>query len=68
MAIALIGCQLQQGETMVLLDEKISEIKISESNGTGEMNEEINLSIKEEELLDLPFCYIRIGQPLIVLH
>ncbi|MEK5108833.1 MULTISPECIES: hypothetical protein [Cytobacillus] len=62
MAIALIGCQLQQGETMVLLDEKISEIKISESNGTGEMNEEINLSIKEEELLDLPFCYIRKGQ------
>ncbi|MDM5206122.1 hypothetical protein [Cytobacillus kochii] len=47
---------------MVLLDEKISEIKISESNGTGEMNEEINLSIKEEELLDLPFCYIRKGQ------
>lgn len=61
MAIALIGCQLQQGETMVLL-KKISEIKISESNGTGEMNEEINLSIKEEELLDLPFCDIRKGQ------
>lgn len=45
MAIALIGCQLQQEETMALLDEKISEIKISESNGTGEMNEEIILSI-----------------------
>lgn len=42
--------------------KKISEIKISESNGTGEMNEEINLSIKEEELLDLPFCDIRKGQ------
>lgn len=38
---------------MVLLDEKISEIKISESNGTGEMNEEIILSIKEEESLDV---------------
>ncbi|MFS0655824.1 hypothetical protein [Bacillus sp. 179-C3.3 HS] len=53
MAIALIGCQLQQGETMVLLDENISEIKISESNGTGEINEEIILSIKEEESLDV---------------
>ncbi|MFE8698760.1 hypothetical protein ACFYKT_20965 [Cytobacillus sp. FJAT-53684] len=52
-AIALIGCQLQQGETMVLLDEKISEIKISESNGTGEMNEEIILSIKDKESLDV---------------
>ncbi|EOR24610.1 hypothetical protein KGR20_09900 [Cytobacillus oceanisediminis] len=52
-AIALIGCQLQQEETMVLLDGKISEIKISESNGTGEMNEEIILSIKDDESLDV---------------
>ena len=52
-AIALIGCQLQQGETMVLLDEKISEIKISESNGTGEMNEEIILSIKDKKSIDI---------------
>lgn len=52
-AIALIGCQLQQGETMVLLDEKISEIDISESNGTGEMNEEIILSIKDKKSIDI---------------
>ncbi|MTH54932.1 hypothetical protein GKZ89_16135 [Bacillus mangrovi] len=34
---------------MVLLDEKISEINLSKSNGTGEMNEEILLSIKDQE-------------------
>lgn len=34
---------------MVLLDEGISEINISESNGTGEMNEDIILSIKDKK-------------------
>lgn len=52
-AITLIGCQLQQGETMVLLDEKVSEIKISESNGTGEMNEDIILFIKDKKSIDV---------------
>lgn len=41
---------------------KKTETKISESNGTGEMNEEIILSIREEELLNLPFYDIRKGQ------
>lgn len=52
-AIALIGCQLQQGETMVLLDEKVSEINISESNGRGGMNEDIILSIKDKKSIDV---------------
>ena len=37
----LVGCQTQTAETMVLLDEKISAVKISKSNGFGEMNEDI---------------------------
>lgn len=52
-AITMVACQTQQGETMVLLDEKLSEINISESNGTGEMNEEIILSIKDEKSIDV---------------
>jgi hypothetical protein len=52
-AITMVACQTQQGETMVLLDENISEIKISESKGTGEMNEEIILSIKDKESLNV---------------
>jgi hypothetical protein len=39
--VFLVGCQSQQAKTMVLLDEKISKIKISKSNGFGEMNEDI---------------------------
>lgn len=38
---------------MVLLDEEISEIQISKSNGTGEMNEDTILSIKDKESLDI---------------
>lgn len=52
-AMALIGCQVQQAETMVLLDEKISEINISNSMGSGEMNEEIILSIKDMKSIDV---------------
>ncbi|NPC91862.1 hypothetical protein HOO54_06345 [Bacillus sp. WMMC1349] len=52
-AITMVACQTQQAETMVLLDEKISQIKISKSNGTGEMNEEMLLSIRDKESLDV---------------
>ena len=38
---------------MVLLDEKISEINISESNGIGDMNEDIILSIKDKKSIDI---------------
>lgn len=47
------GCGSQQAETMVLLDEKISEVKISKSKGFGEMNEDIFLSIKDKESLKI---------------
>ena len=53
MAIALIGCQLQQAETMVLLDERISEVKISKSKGFGGMNEDFILSFKDKKSLDI---------------
>lgn len=35
----LVGCQTQTAETMVLLDEKITAVKISKSHGFGGMNE-----------------------------
>ena len=35
-----VGCQLQQENTMVLLDEKIKGIKISKSNGIGDVNQD----------------------------
>lgn len=41
--VILAGCQseTQTSETMVLLDENISSVEISESNGFGDMNEDI---------------------------
>ena len=50
--IILIGCQSQQ-ETMVLLDEEISEINLSLSNGTGEMNDEIIFTVKDEKDVEI---------------
>jgi len=50
-ATIMVGCQ--RVETMALLDEKISQINISESNGAGEMNDEILLSINDKESLDV---------------
>ncbi|MFJ7976645.1 hypothetical protein ACIQZI_13225 [Peribacillus sp. NPDC096379] len=47
------GCQSPQAETMVLLDEKISEVKISKSKGFGGMNEEFILTFKDKESLDI---------------
>ncbi|KOP81151.1 hypothetical protein AMS60_00690 [Bacillus sp. FJAT-21945] len=52
-AIIMAACQTQQAETMVLLDEKISEVKISESEGFGGMNEDIILSFKDKKSLDI---------------
>lgn len=45
----LVGCQTQPVETMVLLDEKISAVEISKSNGFGGMNEEIIHSFTDAE-------------------
>ncbi len=43
------GCENNQENTMVLLDEKIKEINISKSNGIGDMNQEIILSFDDKE-------------------
>ncbi len=49
----LAGCGSQQAETMVLLDEKISEVKISKSKGIGDMNEDPFLFLKDEDSLNI---------------
>lgn len=51
--ITMTACQTEQAETMVLLDEKVTEVKISKSNGFGEMNEDIILSFKDNKSLDI---------------
>ncbi|USK86198.1 hypothetical protein [Peribacillus asahii] len=51
--LILTGCQSQQAETMVLLDEKISEVKISKSKGFGGMNEDFVLSFKDKKSIDI---------------
>ncbi|VEF47605.1 Uncharacterised protein [Bacillus freudenreichii] len=49
----LAGCGSNQAETMVLLDEKISGVKISKSKGFGGMNEDTLLSLKDKESLKI---------------
>ena len=50
--LVLVGCQ-PQVETMVLLNEEISEINLSLSNGTGEMNDEIIFTVKDKKDVDI---------------
>jgi len=45
----LVGCQNNSENTMVLLDEKVSEINVSPSNGVGDMNLDISLSLKDKK-------------------
>jgi isocitrate dehydrogenase len=45
----IAGCQSDQENTMVLLDEKIKEINISKSSGVGDMNQDIFLSINDRK-------------------
>lgn len=47
----LAGCQTQTNDTMVLLDEKISSVEISKSNGFGGMNEDIIQSFTDVETI-----------------
>ncbi|CAM3211784.1 hypothetical protein FITA111629_10155 [Filibacter tadaridae] len=47
--LILVGCLSRTAETMVLLDEKVSEVKISKSNGFGGMNEDIMQSYTDAE-------------------
>lgn len=44
----IVGCQNSQENTMGLLDEKVKEIKVSESNGIGDMNQDIILSFDDK--------------------
>jgi hypothetical protein len=43
------GCENEQENTMVLLDEPIKEINISKSNRIGDMNQDIILSLTDKE-------------------
>ena len=45
----IVGCQNNQENTMILLDEKVKEIKVSKSNGFGDMNQDIILSFDDKQ-------------------
>ena len=45
----IVGCQNSQGNTMVLLDEKVKEVNVSKSSGVGDMNQDIIFSFDDEE-------------------
>ena len=45
----IVGCQNSDGNTMVLLDERVKEINVSKSNGVGDMNQDIILSFDDKE-------------------
>lgn len=45
----LVGCQLNQIETMALLDEKIVEVNLSKSDGFDEMNLDILHTFSDEK-------------------
>lgn len=47
--IVLAGCQLTQGETMVLLDEKVVKVELSPSNGIGDVNPEASKSFDDKK-------------------
>ncbi|MBY0098318.1 hypothetical protein H0185_16080 [Mesobacillus maritimus] len=48
-----VGCQNNSENTMVLLDEKVSEINVSPSNGVGDMNLDISLSFKDKKSIKM---------------
>lgn len=43
----LVGCQNNEENTMVLLDETIKEINVSKSGGIGDMNQDILFSFND---------------------
>ncbi|MBS4219926.1 hypothetical protein KHA96_16560 [Bacillus sp. FJAT-49711] len=47
--LLLVGCS---AETMVLLDEELSEVNISKSKGFGEMNEDVFLTFNDKKSLE----------------
>jgi hypothetical protein len=49
----IAACQSGRSEKMVLLDEKISKVEISDSKGLGGMNEEVLLSFQDKDSLSV---------------
>ena len=45
----IVGCQNSEGNTMVLLDEKVKEVNVSKSSGIGDMNLDIIFSFNDEK-------------------
>ncbi len=45
----LVGCQNNQENKMVLLDETIKEVNVSQSGGIGDMNQDVLHSFDEEQ-------------------
>ena len=45
----IVGCQNNQENGMVLLDEKVKEINVSKSGGIGDMNQDITFSFNDEQ-------------------
>jgi hypothetical protein len=45
----IAGCQNDQENTMVLLDEPIKEINVSKSGGIGDMNQDILFSFNDKQ-------------------
>lgn len=48
----LVGCQSTFGETMVLMDEPLEAVNISESKGRGDMNMDLLHSFSDKQELD----------------
>ena len=49
----IVGCQSNQENTMILLDEKVAVVNISKSNGVGDMNQDIILSFNNEQSIKM---------------
>lgn len=47
------GCQSNQENLMVLLDEKVTEVKISNSSGAGNMNQDNILSFDDKQSIKI---------------
>ena len=45
----MVGCQNSEGNTMVLLDEKVKEVNVSKSSGVGDMNQDIIFSFNDKQ-------------------
>ncbi|MGD6830605.1 hypothetical protein ACQCT5_00490 [Sutcliffiella halmapala] len=48
----LVGCQSPFGETMVLMDEPLEAVNISESKGRGDMNLDLLHSFSDKDTLE----------------